>query len=191
MVHSCASQRWAFLNLHLPCFLFSSISILRSRRRSSRAFFWRWRFLFSMSSENISRVSFETTGGCRASSQMLNSQVSGKWERYLWRCRTSYNGKGTNTDLRPGLGAPWGVLKLSPLWMAEQEVSIKLQQGRISDQKQFFGLCCKCIEPGNQVSKADQVFLIFWGPWLRGENKEEFVGKNLGTTDRINDNWYH
>lgn len=28
--------------------------------------------------ENISRVSLETTGGCRASSQMLNSQVSGK-----------------------------------------------------------------------------------------------------------------
>lgn len=28
--------------------------------------------------ENISRVSLETTGGCRASSQMLNSQVSGR-----------------------------------------------------------------------------------------------------------------
>lgn len=50
MMHSCAHHRGAFLNLHLPCFLFSSISIRRSRRRSSRAFFWRCRFLFSMSS---------------------------------------------------------------------------------------------------------------------------------------------
>lgn len=32
----------------------------------------------AFSPENISRVSLETTGGCRASSQMLNSQVSGK-----------------------------------------------------------------------------------------------------------------
>lgn len=38
--------------LHLPCFLFSSISILRSRRRSSRAFFCRRRFLFSRSSRS-------------------------------------------------------------------------------------------------------------------------------------------
>lgn len=45
------------------------------------------------------------------------------------------------------------------------------------------------MEPDNKLSKADQVFLIFWGKRLRGENKEElFVGKNLGTTDRINDN---
>lgn len=80
--------------------------------------------------------------------------------------------------------------------MAEQEVSIKLQQGRISEQKQFFGLCCKCIEPGNQVSKADQVFLIFWGPWLRGENKSLLAKiweplTELMITDTINDNWYH
>ena len=33
--------------------------------------------LFSMSPEHISRVSLETREGCRASSQMLNSQVSG------------------------------------------------------------------------------------------------------------------
>lgn len=93
------------------------------------------------SPENISRVSLETTGGWRASSQILNSQVSGKWERYLWRCRTSYNRKGTNPQIRPGLtlraGFPpeipnsihtlrqhWGsqrvVLKLLPFQKAKE-----------------------------------------------------------------------
>lgn len=39
-----------WLYLHFPCFLFSSISILRSLRFSSLTFFCLWRLLFSSSS---------------------------------------------------------------------------------------------------------------------------------------------